>query len=99
MLVTHAITLAQARSCVAALADRARTIEVFSGYEHALLELDWIHGDDVPALDTVGLTDDRDLLLGVATAAVEKLGYYGVDPLGIELVLAALEDARVLDEA
>ena len=50
MLLAHAITQTKARSYVAALADRASTAEASSAYEHALIELDWIHGDDVPAL-------------------------------------------------
>ena len=54
MLLPHAQTLAQARSYVAALADRALTIDASSAYEHVLLELDRVHGDDCPALDTDG---------------------------------------------
>lgn len=98
MLLAHAVTLSEARSCIAALADHARTIEASSAYERALLELDWIHGDDVPALDTSGLTDDRDLLMAVAASAIERLVAYGVDALRIELLLAALDEARALDE-
>jgi hypothetical protein len=98
MLLSHAITLAEARSYVAALADQARSADASSGYERVLLELDWIHDDDVPALDTDGLTDDRETLLAVATSAIEQLIDYGVDALQIELVLAMLEYARQLDE-
>ena len=58
-----------------------------------------IHGDDVPALDTLGLTTDRDLLLLDATTMILQLAAYGVDALGIELVLAALYDAHDLDAA
>ena len=99
MLLAHAITLTKARSYVAALADRASTPEASSAYEHALIELDWIHGDDVPALDTLGLTTDPDVLLLDATAAILQLAAYGVDALGIELILAALYDAHDLDGA
>lgn len=99
MLPAHAVTLAEARSHVAALADHARTTEASSAYEHVLLELDWIHGDDVPALDTFGLIDDRDTLLAVAASAIEELAGHGVDVLQIELVLAMLDDARALDES
>jgi hypothetical protein len=98
MLLAHAVTLTEARSYIAALADHARTVEASSAYERALLELDWIHGDDVPALDTYGLTDDGDILMVVATSAIEKLAAYDVDALQIELLLAALDDARALDE-
>jgi hypothetical protein len=97
MLLAHAVALAEARSYVAALADNARTTEASSAYGH-VLELDWIHGDDVPALDTAGLTDDRDVLVAVATSAIEDLVAHGVDALQIELVLAMLDDAVALDE-
>lgn len=98
MLLAHAATLVEARSHIAALADHARTIEASSAYERALIELDWIHGDGSPALDTTGLPDDRDTLFVTAAAAVERLTGYGVDALGVELLLAALADARAMDE-
>lgn len=98
MLLNHAVTVAEARSYIAALADCARTVEASSAYERALIELDWIHEDDVPALDTMCITDTRDLLVGVATSAVEQLVGYGVDALQVELLLASLADARALDE-
>jgi hypothetical protein len=99
MLLAHAITLTKARSYVAALADRASTPEASSAYEHALIELDWIHGDEVPGLDTLGLTTDRDILLLDATTAILQLATYGADALEIELILAALYDAHELDVA
>src|SRR5690242_13801111 len=77
VLLPHAQTLAQARSYVAALADRALTLEASSAYERALLELDRVHGDECPALDTEDLTDDRDILLAVASNAIEELESYG----------------------
>ena len=97
MLLPHAETLAQARSYVAALADRAVTIDASSAYERALLELDRVHGDDCPALDTDDLTDDRGILLAVASNAIEDLENYGVDALSVELILAMLVDAHDLD--
>ena len=98
MLLNHAVTAAEARSYIATLADCARTVEASSAYERALIELDWLHGDDVPALDTMGVTDNRDVLMAVATSAVEQLVAYGVDALQVELLLASLADARALDE-
>ncbi|GAB3862687.1 hypothetical protein GCM10028801_28680 [Nocardioides maradonensis] len=97
MLLAHVQTLAQARSYVAALADLAVTAEASSAYEDALLELDRVHGDDCPALDTAGLTDDRDVLLAVATSAIEELEQHGIDILSVELILARLIEARELD--
>ena len=99
MLLAHAVTLAEARSHVAALADQARTAEASSAFEHVLLELDRIHGDDVPALGGVALVDNREVLLVAAKAGIEALTAYGVDALQIELVLAMLDDAQALDES
>ena len=96
MLLSHAVTLAEARSYVAALADNARTFDASVEYEHVLLELDTIHGREVPPITEV-LTDKRDVLYTVAEAAIEELVDHGVDGLQVELVLARLEDARALD--
>lgn len=98
MLLLHAATLAEARSHLAALADHARTVEASSAYERALIELDRVHGDDTPALDTAGITHDRDIVMALAVSAVQQLADYGVDALHIELVLASLADAHALDE-
>ena len=97
MLLPHAQTLVQARSYVAALADRALTLDASSAYERVLLELDRVHDDECPALDAENLTDDRDILLAVASSAVEELENYGVDPLSVELILAMIVDAHDLD--
>ena len=99
MLLAHAVTLAKARSYLAALADHARTTEASSAFEHVLLELDCIHGDDVPALDKPELADDRATPLVAARSHIEGLVTYGVDALQIELVLAMLDDAQALDES
>ncbi len=93
MLLAHAVTLAEARSYIAALADEAATFD----YEHALLYLDLIHGDDVPALDTHGLTDDRAILHAVAVSAVKELADHGIDKLQVELLLDMLDIARDRD--
>ena len=112
MLLAHAVTLAEARSYIAALADEAATFDGSVEYEHALLYLDlihgdegerprtWadlIHGDDVPALDTHGLTDDRAILHAVAVSAVKELADHGVDQLQVELLLDMLDVARDRD--
>lgn len=96
MLLAHAVTLAEARSYVAALADNARTFDASVEYEHVLLALDTIHGGEVPPTTEV-LTDKSDVLYTVAEAAIEELGDHGVDALQVELILARLEDARALD--
>ena len=97
MLLPHALTLGQARSCIAALADQADSIDASSAYEHVLIELDRIHGDESPGLDTDGICEDRADLLASATSAIEDLEQHGVDPLNVELVLAMLDDAYGLD--
>lgn len=99
MLLAQAQTLTQARSCVAALADNAATLEASSGYEQTLMALDQIHDDQVPALDTDGMTSDRTALTTIATSAVKQLVDHGVDPLRLELLLAMLQDACALDMA
>ena len=98
MLLSHAIALVEARSYVAALADTAVTFEASVEYERVLLQLDWIHGDDVPGLDASSLTDDRNVLFSIAESAIEELVDFDVDALQIELVLAMLIAARELDE-
>ena len=98
MLLSHAIALAEARSCLAALADTAVTFEASVEYERVLLQLDWIHGDDVPGLDPSGLTGDRDVLFSIAESAIDELVDYGIDALQIELMLAMLLAARELDQ-
>ena len=97
MLLPHAQTLAQARSYVAALADRSLTLDASSAYERVLLELDRVHGDECPALDTKDLTDDRAILLTCATSAIQELEDHGIDALSVELILAMLIDAHDLD--
>ena len=97
MLLAHAVTLGQARSRLAALADRASTIEASSGYERVLLRLDAIHGEDIPAIHTVE-THDRDELFALARGAIEDLTGHGLDALTVELVLDMLYAARDLDE-
>lgn len=97
MLLAHAIALGQARSHLAALADRAVTIEASSGYERVLLRLDAILGEDIPAIDTVR-TGDRAELFALAQDAIEDLTGHGLDALTVELVLDMLYAARDLDD-
>lgn len=98
MLLAHALTLAEARSYVAALADNAHTFDASVEYEHVLLQLDTIYGGEVPPTFEV-LTDRSDVLYTVAEAAIEELVDHGVDGLRVELILARLQDARALDRS
>ena len=93
MLLAHALTLAQARSHIAALADRAKTIDATVEYERVLLQLDWIHSDHIPGLSAVS----TDFLFEVAEAAIEELVEFGVDALQVELILDMLLAAREKD--
>jgi hypothetical protein len=97
MLLAHAVALAEARTYLAALADLAVSVDASLAYEQTLLYIDSIHGDDVPALDTTGLIEDRTALYVVAESALEELVDHGVDPLQVELALAMLDEARGLD--
>jgi hypothetical protein len=98
MLLAHAITLAEARSHVAALADRAQTFDASVQYERVLLQLDWIHGDNIPGISPVPL-DERDVLFSIAESAIEDLVEHGIDALQVELVLDMLDNAREKDAA
>lgn len=96
MLLAHAVTLAEARSYVAALADNAITIDASIAYDRVLLQIDFIHGDYIPGINPVAVTD-RDVLLTVAGSAIEDLVDHGVDGLTVELVLDMLYVAQELD--
>lgn len=96
MLLAHAVTLAEARSYVVALADSSPSFEASTAYESVLLELDSVHGGQVPPTTEVILRE-REVLYSVAEAAIEELADHGLDGLQVELLLAQLEDARALD--
>lgn len=98
MLLAHAVTLAEARSYVAALADNAVTIDASIEYDRVLLQIDFIHGDLIPAIGPVPVpVTDRDTLFTVAESAIEDLVTHGIDGLTVELVLNMLYAARELD--
>lgn len=96
MLLAHAVTLAEARSYIAALADTARTTDASIEYDRVLLQIDFIHGDLTPGISPVAVTD-RDVLFDVAESAIEDLAGHGIDVLTVELVLDMLWAARDLD--
>jgi hypothetical protein len=97
VLLPHALTLTEARSYVATLADQASTLDASSAYERVLIELDRLYDDDCPAISTDALPRDRAILYAVATSAIEELERHGIDPLSIELLLARLDDAFAMD--
>lgn len=97
MQLAHAITLAEARSYIAALTDTARTVEGSIAYERVLLQLDLVHGDQAPAHEELPHSLATDLLYRLAVKAIRDLVRHGVDALQVELVLANLLDARDID--
>ena len=97
MLLSHAHTLARARTCLAALADAASSEDVSSAYEHVLIELDRIHCDESPDIYLDAVTQDQAIQFEIATSEIEDLKGYGVDALSVELVLWMLEDAYSQD--
>ncbi len=96
MLLAHAVILGQARSYVAALADAALTTDASIEYDRVLLQIDFIHGDQIPGISPVPVTD-RDVLFDAAESAIEDLAGHGIDSLTVELVLDMLWAARDLD--
>ena len=90
MLAAHAATLAQARSYLAALADKATSFDASVDFERVLLHLDYLHGDDIPAITPVP-PHTIDVLYDVAYDAIEELTTHGVDLLSVELLLDGLE--------
>ena len=96
MQLAHAVTLGQARSYVAALADAALTADASIEYDRVLLQIDFIHGDQIPGISPVPVTD-RDVLFEVAESAIEDFVRHGIDSLTVELVLDMLWAARELD--
>ncbi len=92
MLLAHALTLAEARSYLAALADQALTFDASVEYERVLLQLDALHGDLTPAISPAQ-THSRDVLFDVAYTAIEGLESHGVDLLAVELLLDMLQAA------
>lgn len=97
MLPAHTLTLCQARSHVAALADSAATIEASISYDQILLQIDALYADDdIPAIAPLA-EHSRKVLFAVAESAIEDLAGHGLDALTIELVLDMLHTARDLD--
>lgn len=86
MSLAYAIALAEARSCLAALADGATDFDESIHFEHLLLDLDSLHGDDAPALHS--LTGDRAELLCRLETAVNRMLDLGGDGLSLEILLA-----------
>ena len=96
MLLTHALVLQTARSSLAALADTAVDPVVARAYDAVLLRLDELHHGDVPAITDAG-TRERTALLDAAGRSLRDLVTFGIEPLAVELTVAQLEAAWVLE--
>lgn len=96
MLLPHAVLLAEARSFVTALADRALTFDGSMEYERVLLELDELHGGVFSPTTGLPITDPT-ALYTIAHQAIAELESHEIDPLGLELCLAMLIAARETD--
>jgi hypothetical protein len=89
VLSPHAHLLAEARSCLAALADAAESVECSAAYERMLIDLDLITDDAGPAtypIVDVGL----DELVERAEIALGCLIAFGIDALSVELLIERL---------
>lgn len=92
---SYALIVAEARSCLAALADTAPTFDQSVAYDRLLLRLDGLRCDDGPACEPMpGI--GRDELQRRVEAAIGQLVNAGIDALSVELLLADLHDSSTL---
>lgn len=86
----YVVTLVECRSCLAALAD-AVEFEESMRYDGLLIDLDEIHHGWFPATEPVrGVPADLRVRL---QHGLERLINLGGDALGLELLLAGLDDS------
>lgn len=93
----HAHALAEARSCLAALAENAATFDALLDYEHVLLSLSTPWRVAATLGSTTRQSPNPAHLLIRAESVIEALVAHGVDALSVELLLATLADAGKLD--
>ena len=84
MTLAYAIALAEARSCLAALADTAQDINESIHCEHLLLDLDGLHSFGPGLSPTSGTKSEH---LDRLEAAVDKMIEFGGDGLALEMLL------------
>lgn len=91
MTLAYAMALAEARSCLAALADVVTDFDESSHFERILLDLDRLHPIS-PGLSR--MAGSKAELLGRLEAAVDEVIELGGDGLSLKLLLArALSDS------
>jgi hypothetical protein len=86
MTVAYAIALSEARSCLAALADTAGTVEDSIRYDRLLLDLDFLHPFS-PALEPVD-GPLQELLERLEDAVDRLIALDATNELALEILLA-----------
>lgn len=89
MTLAYAVALAEARSCLAALADDATDFDESSHFEHLLLDLDRLHPIGPGLWPTAGTKAE---LLARLEVAVDVMIALGGDGLSLELLLVSAMD-------
>lgn len=80
------VALAEARFCLAALADGATNPDDAAHFEQLLIDLDAAHNDDCLALTEVVAPSEE--LLDVLVRSIEQMQRLGGDRLRLEILLA-----------
>ena len=83
--LASAVALAEARSCLAALADNTPDAGRSIRYERVLLELDQLHPEGPALVRVTGTTTE---LLVRLEVTIDRLRALGGDSLSLELLLA-----------
>lgn len=90
LAIGYLVALDEARSCLAALADSTDDVDLSAHFDRLLIQLDCLTGDAGPACSPV--TGSRAELLGRLEDAVDRLVWYGVNGLSLELLLLNARD-------
>ena len=90
MTLAYAIALAEARSCLAALADAETDFDASVHFEHLLLTLDALHPDGPAHYAVAG---DHGALIERLDVAVDRMLALGGDLLSLELLAALAHEA------
>ena len=85
MTLAYAVALAEARSCLAALADSAPTFDESVHYEHLLLDLDSLHPFGPGLFPTTGTKAGLLIRLEAAVDRMLDLDLTLIRPTGVEV--------------
>ncbi|MDF1606269.1 hypothetical protein [Nocardioides sp. YIM 152315] len=89
MLLANAPVLAEARSCLAPLADAATTVDRSAAYERILIDLDVLTGDAGPATYPIVGVGPQSLVMR-AECALARLPAFAVDAVSVDLLIDRL---------